>query len=197
MSNPNSPFGFLEATAIDGSPTNYGYSNGKCLYSTGPLGKGDFLQTSAGYLAQATVTGGGAAVAGVMIGASWVSTAQGKRVYAESYPGNDSVNNADVDIFFLRLPNATLITQALNVAAAGAVTQAKVGLYANYAIPVSGAATTGGHWKSGFALDDNTITSSKGNLPLQIVGLVQPPVTDPTSAFNQVLVNVVNFTGDY
>ena len=197
MSNPNSPFGFLEATAIDGATTNYGFGTGKCLYSSGPLGKGDILQTSAGYLAQATVSGGGAAVAGTMIGAKWVSIAQGKTVWAESYPGNDSVGNADVEVYFLSHPNSILLCQPLNVAAAGAVTQAKVGLYANYAIPVSGAATTGGHWKSGFALDDNTITSTKGSLPLQIIALEQPPATDPTSAFNLLRVAIVNFTGDY
>ena len=192
MSNPNSPFGFLEATAFDGATTNYGQGRGFCLYNATALGKGDLLVSSAGYLSQATVTGGGAAIAGTMIGASWISIAQGKRVWQEYYPGSDSVSNADVDIFYLAHPNAVLLTQALNVAAAGAVTQAKVGLYANFAIPATGAATTGGHWKSGFALDDNTITSSKGPLPLQIIRLEQPPVTDPTSAFNLIQVSMVN-----
>ncbi len=192
MTNPSAPFGLLDASAFDGATTNFGLLTGKCLAATGPLGKGDLLSLVNGEFSAAAVVPGGAQVAGVMDSAKWQSTAQGKTAFQASYPGNDSVSNADVDIRANVHPHSTFRIRCANNAGLGPVTQASVGKFANFSIPVAGSATTGGFWKSGYMLDDSTISAIQGNLPLKIVAIEQAPGTDPTAANNIVRVQLAN-----
>lgn len=192
MSNPSAPFGFLDASALDGAVTNFGLYTGNALFNAAAMGAGDLLSITNGELAPAAVVPGGAQIAGVMNMATWVSTAQGRRVWQGFYPGSDSVSNADVSIRVNVHPNSIFRVRCANNAALGPVTQASVGKFANFSLPVVGATTTGGFWKSGFMLDDSTISAIQGNLPLKIISIEQAPNSDPTSANNIVRVQLVN-----
>lgn len=192
MSNPSAPFGLLDASALDGAVTNFGLLTGKCLAASGPMGKGDLLTLTNGEFTAAAVVPGGAQIAGVMDSAKWNSTAQGKVAFQASYPGNDSVSNADVEIRANVHPNATFRIRCANNAGLGPVTQASVGKFANFSIPVAGANTSGGFWKSGYMLDDSTISAIQGNLPFKIIFIEQQPICDPTAANNIVRVQLVN-----
>lgn len=192
MSNPSAPFGFLDASALDGSVTNFGLYTGRALAAAAAMGSGDLLTITNGELSQAAVVPGGAQIAGVMAAAHWNSTAQGRPVQQAFYPGNDSSQNADIDVRANVHPNLIFRVRCANNAGLGPVTQASVGKFANFSIPVAGAITSGGFWKSGFMLDDNTISAIQGNLPLKIIFIEQQPITDPTAANNIVRVQLVN-----
>lgn len=192
MSNPSAPFGLQDASAIDGATTNFGLATLKSLFNVATFGKGDLLSLTNGELAPAAVVPGGAQIAGVANMATWVSTAQGRRVWQAFYPGNDSVSNADIDVRLDCHPNSYFRIRCANNAGLGPVTQASVGKFANFSIPTAGATTSGGFWKSGYMLDDSTISAIAGNLPLKIVFIEQQPITDPTAAFNIVRVQLAN-----
>jgi hypothetical protein len=192
MSNPSAAFGLLDAAALDGAPFNFGLLTGKALFNVAAFGKGDLLAIVNGELAPAAVVPGGAQVAGVASMCSWNSTNIGRRVWQAFYPSNDSNSNADIDVRIDCHPNSTFRIRCANNAALGPVTQASVGKFANFSIPTAGSSTSGGFWKSGYMLDDNTISAIQGNLPLKIVAIEQAPVTDPTAANNIVRVQLVN-----
>lgn len=194
MSNPSAPFGFLDASALEGAVTNFGLYTGNALFNAAAMGKGDLLTLTNGELSPAAVVPGGAQVAGVMDMATWTSTAIGRRVWQAFYPSNDSVSNADVNIRANVHPNSIFRVRCANNAALGPVTQASVGKFANFSIPVVGSTTSGGWWKSGYMLDDSTISAIQGNLPLKIISIEQAPNSDPTSANNIVRVQLVNLS---
>jgi hypothetical protein len=194
MSNPSAPFGLLDASALDGAVTNFGLTPGSALFNASAFGKGDLLSIVNGELSAAAVVPGGAQIAGVMDSATWLSIATGKREWRASYPGNDSVSNADIRVHLNSHPHSIFRIRCANNAGLGAVTQASVGKFANFSIPVAGSATTGGFWKSGYMLDDSTISAIQGNLPLKIIFIEQSPNSDPTAANNIVRVQLVNLS---
>lgn len=194
MANTLSPKGFTDIGLTDGNTPNFGLAPGKCLYSA-VLAKGDPLILSSGYLALATVTGTtGAAVAGIATSFSWNSIAQGRTVRDTYYPGNDSVNNADVTVHYTNAANALFQVQVCasttSAAVGGPVTQAHVGSFFNFA---TGSVNTYTHL-SGYALDFSSLEASSTTLPFYIYNLVQAPATDPTSAGNFVIVGFNAFT---
>lgn len=194
MANQSAPFGLKDTSALEGAVTNFGLYTGNALFNAAAMGKGDILSIVNGEYSPAAVVPGGAQVAGVMDMATWVSTAIGRRVWQAFYPGNDSVGNADVNIRANVHPNTVFEIRCANNAGLGPVTQASVGKFANFSIPVAGSTTSGGFWKSGYMLDDSTISAIQGNLPLKIISIEQAPNSDPTSANNIVRVQLANLS---
>lgn len=184
MSNTNSPFGFRWVDRIDGAPANAGLVSGLSLGSAAMF-YGDVLSFSAGYVAAAAVVGGGATIAGVAQSFAWISKAQGRQVWAQYYPGSDVNAGAYVTVKLIADPLALFLAQCVT----GPITQANVGQYANFAVGGGGNTASG---ISSYELNDGTLTGTKGNLPFQVVRLIQPPNSDPTSAYNQVVVQMVN-----
>jgi|SRR5580658_1456012 hypothetical protein len=192
MSNPNNPFGLRCVGRIDGAPPNFGVHSQQVAGTATAIFTGDpvTIGGALGTMSQAAVVPGGAQVAGVADGNfDWVSKVFGSRVYRAYWPGTgDSVGTTfagkvNVD------PLSVYEIQCLNNSGAGAVTQASVGKYANFNAGAGGNTANG---MSSYALDDTTITTVQGNLPLKIIDIVQSPKSDPTSAFNIVKVQLVN-----
>lgn len=185
MANNNGPFGFRQQDMTAGVSANFGLKKGQMAYNASACFEGDPLVMSGGNLAQAGVTGGGAAIAGFAKSFSWISVAQKQRTYSNYWPGNDCASGQTVEVYYDLNPQAIYLCQC----AAGPVTQSSVGKFANYSAGSGGNTANG---ISSYSLDDSTITTSQGSLPLVIVGIVEAPKSDPTSAYNLVAVQVVN-----
>lgn len=187
MTNSNAPFGFKQSSVIAGTEPNFGLVSGLMAYNASATYKGDPVILTSGKVAVATVTGNsGAAVVGVADSFSWISIAQGRRVYQSYYPGSDSQGNADVQVLYVAHPNALFDVQVN----AGTALQADVGSFFNFATGV-------GNTYSGistFSLDYSTKNGSQGTLPFVLYEILQPPGTDPTSAFNTVRVGFATQT---
>lgn len=186
MANTLAPKGFREYGLVDGQAPNFGIATGKCLAATAIFYGDPLKYGTAGYLAPATVTGNtGAGVVGIAFSFSWTSIAQGRTVRAQYYPGNDSVNNADVTVHFTNNADSLFIAQVTSAAAGTAVggplAQADVGSFFNFATGAGGNVQTGA---SSFSIDYSTKNATQGTLPFYLYQLVQAPVTDPTSAGN-------------
>ena len=187
MTNTNSPFGFKSSNFIAGTEPNYGLTPGKMAYNASACYRGDPVILSSGKIAVATATGNtGAAVAGIIESFTWVSIAQGRRVWQSYYPGSDSQGNADVDVIYQANPNALFKVQ-VNASTAA---QADVGSFFNFA---TGAGNTYSG-QSGFSLDYSTKNSSQGVLPFVLYSIGEAPGTDPTSAYNIVTVGFATRT---
>lgn len=187
MSNTNSPRGFGQSSTTGGATSNFGLTPGKMAYNASACYKGDAVILTAGKIAVATATGNtGAAIVGIADSFSWVSTAQGRRVWQSFYPGSDSVGNADVDVLFINLLAAEFDVQVN----AGTAAQADVGSFFNFATGTPN--TYSG--LSGMSLDYSTKNASQGVLPFVLRAILQQPVTDPTSAYNKVRVGFATLT---
>lgn len=189
--NTNAPFGFRQSTRIAGAAPNYGVTPGKMAYNASATYCGDPLVLSSGKLAVASTTGGtGAAVVGVAVAFSWVSTAQNKRVWQRFYPGSDSQGNADVDVLFINDPNALFEVQSNGTA----IAQGDIGKGVNFATG------TGNQYsgQSGFSLDYATLNATLGVLPFVVQGFIPAPGLafgyDPTGDYNIAVVGFNNPT---
>jgi len=201
--NPNSPFGFRFVKMIDGTAPTYGTRKGFLKGGSGgnsnSIFSGDVLKPSAaGYFDVATVTGGGAAIGGIAESFEWVSISQQKTVRQLYWPGTPTDANGDVTVNFYSNPGAVFLVQCL----LGPIPQAKVGMFANFAVGGGGRTVGLGNFSS-FTLDDGTLTDTQGSLVFRVYGLpVSGPLTaeyampgfDPTQAYNQVWATMVNLS---
>lgn len=195
MSNTFAPNGFQSSSFIAGLGQSFGLTAGKVAYNASAIYRGDPVILTSGKIAVATVTGNtGAAIAGIAESFSWVSTAQGRRVYQSFYPGSDSVGNADVDVLFQGSPESLFVVQVGNAGAAGSssnlAAQADIGAFFNF-YTGTGNVYSG---MSGFSLDYATKNTTQGTLPFVLQAILQAPVTDPTSANNLVVVGIASYT---
>lgn len=198
VANPNDPFGFALIGNIDGSPPNFGNRQGLIASAnTHKIFKGDVLKPyTSGYLDVQTVTGGGETVGGVAEWFRWTSISQQKTIRQNWWPGNGDALG-DVEISYDGNVTDVFIVQCL----LGPVTQASVGLNANFNVG-SGGQQNGAGNNSSFTLDDSTLASTAAlpfkvyRLPTQTTGpggaLYVLPGQDPTQQYNQVLVTFNN-----
>jgi hypothetical protein len=187
MTNTNAPRGFGQSSLIAGAVPNFGLQTVPMAYNASAVYRGDPLILSSGKAAVATVTGNtGAAVLGVAVAFSWVSIAQGRKVWQSFYPGSDSVGNADVECWMDNNPDALFDVQVNG----GPAVQADVGSFFNWATG------TGNIYSglSGFSLDYSTKNASQGSLPFVLQKILQAPGTDPASAYNIVRVGFATRT---
>lgn len=186
MTNTNAPFGFKETGVLSGSAPNFAVAQGAAAYNAGAMYQGDVLDLSSGLLVPDSVVGGGAPIAGIAVGFSWVSIAQKRRVFQNYYPNSDSVDNANITVHYMAAVGSQLfIVQSDNEN----ITQANIGQFANWAAGAGGNTYTG---MSSAALDAGSLTGTQGDLPFQVVSLLGAPQTDPAATYNQVVVRCVN-----
>ncbi len=194
--NPNSPVGFRYVGKRDGTGPNFGSRTGVILSNnTNKIFTGVVLKpTSAGYLDVFTAeVGGGAPIGGVAGWFTYQSISQNKSVWQNWWPGNGDANG-NVNCHYYADADALFQVQCL----LGPVTQASVGLNANFNVG-SGGQTFGAGNNSSFSLDDATLGTGP-SLPFKVYTLpntsgnpiyVQPGF-DPTQPYNQVLVTINN-----
>ena len=184
MANVLAPTGFREYGTIDGSPPNFGQAKGFCLYSTAIFSGDPLKWGTAGYLAPATATGNtGAGVVGIAYSFRWTSTALGRTVWSQYYPGNDSVNNADVVVYYTAAPNSLFYAQATSTSAGtaigGPLVQADVGTFFNFATGAGGNTQTGA---SSFSIDFSTQNTSVGVLPFVLYRIAEAPLPNTAAS---------------
>lgn len=190
MSNVLAPFGFKPSDFISGQSPNYGLQTGLMAYNASATYRGDAVILISGKVAVATVTGNaGAAVLGIAWQFKWVSIAQKQVVWASYYPGNDSVSNADVEVWFLGNPDAVFTVQ---INTGGPAVQADVGSFFNFDTGTPN--TLSAVQTSGMSLDYSTKNASQGTLPFVLRGIVQAPQSDPTTDYNLVTVGFATQT---
>lgn len=191
MANPNSPFGFLENGLEDGYMPTFGIKTGYLSASnTNSIYGGDVAKPlSSGYYDVFTsVTSGGETIGGIFLpDFRWLSKSANKLVYARAWTGQTGdIVSGTVECKVLILGNALLRVRSAGDSGS-AVGQANVGQFANFKL-----GTVGANLLSAMTLDDSTLTGTQGNLPFQVYSIDQPPVSDPTSIYNTVLVKMVN-----
>jgi len=181
MANTNAPFGFRQYRGLGSAPT---YEQSVRLISsanTNAIYFGDPVKSlNTGYIDRGTAS---AAIAGIFAGCKYLSTSQKRTVWSNYWPGADA--SADVEAYIINDPNAQFVVQAGGTA----VTFADIGNNIDFDLGTGNASTgISGAFATGVA---STIT-----LPFRVVGLVtQPPGangTDPTSAYDQIIVSFNN-----
>lgn len=188
MSNVNAPNGFQYFGRLEGGAPTSGLT--QRLISSGDtsaIGYGDCVTSgSNGYVSLSAA--GTTQIDGVFYGCEYLSTALGRTVWSNFYPGSGA--GGDVKAYLCTDPEATFIVQSDNTAIAFADINANINIVAGTVNTVTGAAAS--------AVGQSTI-STTSTLPFRIVGLLSqsaPPGTngtDNTSANNRIIVTANNW----
>lgn len=209
MANVNAPFGLKPLTSATGAASNYEMRKANIAYNnTTKIYRGDPVKLlSTGYIAQWTAATAVSQLWGIFWGCEYLSSAQGKKVFSQIWPGADVASTAQETIVASIIPcnqatNGTFLVQS----DATGVAFADIGQNIDVALG-TGNTLTG---QSGAYLDVSTINTT-ATLPFRIMGLaggslgaggmgiIQPSSTNPyggsaTGAYNWVIV-AANNTG--
>lgn len=171
MANTNAPFGFLPVASNQGGAPNYEMINATIAYSdTTKIYRGDpvKLTTTGGQVAQWTASTAVSQLLGVFWGCQYLSSAQGKVVYSQYWPGADVASTAQSSIIAYLVPVITAApsTFLVQTDSTGATTN-DIGL--NCDVVLGTGSTLNG--QSGAYLDVTTNKGTTATLPFRIVGL--------------------------
>lgn len=204
MANVNAPFGLLQqGNTGSGAPPNFEMANANVAYNDSTkIYRGDPVKKlSTGYVSQWTASTAVSQLAGIFWGCEYLSTAQGKMVYSQFWPGADVASTAQSSIIAYLIPcNLGVPTTFLVQSDATGIAFADIGQNVDVALG-TGSTLSG---KSGAYLDTGTLGVT-ATLPFRIKGLygglpgvggvqgIQPGDTGPysgsaTGAYNWVLV---------
>jgi hypothetical protein len=195
MANTNAPFGFMQALGSAGGAPTFSTSvrriastNSTAIYQGDPVMP--VVSTANGYITQAAA--GTTTLAGVFSGCKYVSVSQKRTVWSNYWPGSDATG--DVTAYIIDDPNARFTVQGnsttFNITGTSTTwTSSPIGQYAQFAIGTGNSATG----LSGAYL--NTLVTTV-TFPFIVIDLVTSPPgfngTDPTTAYNQVIVGFNN-----
>jgi len=182
MANSNAPFGFAQRQGTGSSPTYEltSFRNGGIDYNATAIYFGDpvvRVGTGDGTIKQAAGSAGGATVtmAGVFAGCKYLSTAVGRTVWSNFWPGGSPVtvgNQSTIEAYVVNDPAAQFLVQG----DATGVAQADVGANFDFNIGV-GNASNG--LSGAFLLHTGAVTAA---FPWRLVGLVTDPPGAPGTA---------------
>ncbi len=195
MANTSAPFGFAQYQGgAGGAPTfsqttrRIASANGTAIYTGDPVMP--VVSSATGYITQGAA--GTTVVAGIFAGCKYLSTSQKRTVWNNYWPGSDATG--DVEAYIIDDPNARFRVQGnsttFNIGGTLATyTTSPIGQYAQFAIGTGNTA----NGLSGAYLDSLGTTVT---YPFIVVDLVTAPPgangTDPTTAYNQVVVGFNN-----
>jgi hypothetical protein len=200
MANTNSPFGLRPLGRQNDATPSYGIEQGKASSAnTTKFYRGDVLKRlNTGYLdvftgaIGATAASGRDQAIGIFWGCEYLSTAFGRRIITNYWPGGDATGDVIVQYIPLTgFPNARLVAQSNG----SPFTFADIGLNLDIAYAAGTAYT--GYSKSGVTLNQSTLDTGVG-LPFRLVGLWSDyaasgqPGADNSSNYNW---GVVEFNG--
>lgn len=188
MSNTSAPNGFTYFGRLEGgSPTEGQTTRLIANADTAAVGQGDPVTSlSTGYVTASTA--GTTQIDGIFIGCQYLSTAIGRVINTNYWPGSGA--SGDVTVYLTTDPQSVFAAQSNNTA----IVFADIGANINFAVGTPNS-TTG---FSAATLDQSTIATTN-TLPFRIVGLLSdsaPPGasgTDNASAYNRVLVTANNW----
>jgi hypothetical protein len=195
MANQNAPFGFLEYYGGAGGAPTFAQSTRRVAYNASAIYFGDPVMpvqsTANGYIERGNPSNA-YPLAGIFVGCQYLSTSQKRTVWSRYWPGSDATG--DVIAYVIDDPNARFVVQGnsttFNISGTlSTYTSSPVGQYAQFAIG-TGNTNTGA---SGAYLNSLGTTAT---YPFIVVDLVTfppgGPGTDPTSAYNWVVVGFNN-----
>lgn len=191
MANTNAPFGFTSWNGVFGgaAPTfslirrEIAYNDATKIYTGDPV-----KSLSTGYVSQWTAGTAVSQLAGIFVGCKYLSTAFGRTVWNNYWPGSDVASTAKVYAHILACnlaPAPAFLVQSSGTA----ITIADIGANADVAIG-TGSTATG---RSGASLDQATLAVT-ATLPFRIVGIYADsapsgaPGADTASSYNWVIV---------
>ena len=187
MSNTNAPFGLRPVRRLDGAAPTYQTNPYQVATTyTTPIGTGDLVYNSAGYIQQAAATT--TPILGVFAGCNWYDSSQLKKIFSPQWTGV-STAVAPITAYVYDDPNMVYEIQSGN---GGPVTQAQVLENAKIGTVAAPNTTTG---ISTSYLDFNTIATGQSTYSMKIVGLSQKIGNDNTSQYNlvEVTLNASNY----
>ena len=190
MSNPTTPFGFLDNGLMDGNVPNFGiYSGSIAATNTNSIYAGDIAKPiSGGYFDVFTAAvGGGEAIGGIFVEFSWLSKSAGMLVRNRAWLGQTGDIAGGVVNCKLYVARDGILTVRSSGASGSPVAATNVGQFGNFSI-----GTPGANLVSAFQFDDSTLNATQGSLPFQVYALVQAPASDPASVNNIIQVRMVN-----
>lgn len=193
MANTQAPFGFSQTAGLGSAPTyeNFEFANGGIDYNTAAIYQNDpviRVSSSDGSITQAS-TGGTQALAGIFLECKYLSTAFGRTIWSNYWPGSDvtSANQSSVSAWVVNDPNAQFLVQTDSTGA----TQAQMGANVNLNIGTGSAASH----QSGAYITPGSTAGTTNTLPFQMMSLyLFPPGANGTSsgAYNFVVVKFNN-----
>jgi hypothetical protein len=196
MANTFSPFGFLQYNGGMGGAPTFAQSQRKIASSNStPIYFGDpvmpVISTATGYITQGAA--GTTTLAGIFVGCTYVSVAQGRRVWSRYYPGSDS--NGDAIAYVIDDPAARFLVQTNNASFLNATWTATtqgtlpIGQYAQFTI---GTGTTANGLSGAYLSSVGTTVT----FPFIVVDYVTFPPgqngTDPSTLYANVIVGFNN-----
>lgn len=106
MANVNAPFGFRQIQSAVGAASNYELVQGQIAYNdTTKIYRGDPVKMlNTGYLAQWTAGTEVSQLYGIFMGCTYLSSAQGKQVQSQYWPGADVASTAQNSIVASIIP---------------------------------------------------------------------------------------------
>lgn len=180
MSNTSAAFGFSQRQGTGSSPTyeQVALRNGGIDYNATVIYPGDpvvRVGTADGTIAQAAGSAGGGTVtmAGIFVGCEYLSTAIGRKVWSNYWPGGSPVSSANqpsITAYIVNDPAAQFLCQSDSTGLA----QNAVG--ANFDFAIGTGTATGGYGQSGAYLLHTGATTAA--FPFRLQSLV----TDPPGA---------------
>ena len=207
MSNVNAPYGFkwhgLYGDAVQ--PTSGLLTMKIASTDTATAGENDPLKfLSTGYVSQWTKGTSASFLAGIFKSCSYYSTALGRKVWSNYWPGSGATGDVTVQV----LAASGAVAPRFLVQSSGTVGVTMGNVWNNVDVTYSGGGVTagnvtGGYYRSGAMIDLSANIATTSTLPFRIVGLwtdIAPPGsagTDTSSAYNWVLVeaNTIQATG--
>lgn len=215
MANVFAPYGLWPVTSSTGSASNYEQSSGVIAYNdTTKIFRGDPVKKlSTGFVSQWTPGTAVSQLAGIFWGCTYLSTAQGKQVESQFWPGADVASTAQNSVIAWLIPCTGANAGTFRVQAANSSTTDVTGVaFADIGQTIDVALGSGNtlNGASTAYIDLNTINTT-ATLPFRIEALygggigaggfggVQPGTSGPysgsaTGAFNWVIVRA-NVTG--
>ena len=195
MSNTNTPFGFQEYYGGSGGVPTFAQSRRKIRdnYATA-IFRGDpvmpVVSTATGYIVQGSP--GTTRIDGIFAGCKYLSTALGRTVWSNYYPGSGATD--DVEAYVIDDPNAQFkcmgASTTFNITGTlSEWTSSTIGQYAQFAIGTGNTASQ----QSGAYLNSVNTTVTFPFIVRDLI--VDPPGangTDPLSAYNLVVVGFNN-----
>lgn len=195
MPNTNAPYGFRQYQGGAGGAPSFAQTARRIAAgNTTAIFYGDPVMpvtgTANGYITQGSP--GTTTLAGIFVGCKYLSTSQKRTVFSNYWPGSDATG--DVEAYVIDDPNTRFVVQGnsttFNISGSlSTFTSSPVGQYAQFAIGTGNTATG----ISGAYLNSLGTTVT---FPFVVTDVItQPPGgpgTDPTSAYNWVVVGFNN-----
>lgn len=190
MANTSAPFGFRQYRGTGSAPT-YEQVTALVNYNTAAIFNGDpVFRLSDGTVAGAT-TGPGpgtGVIAGILIGAKYLSVATGRTNWTNYWPGSDVATGTTAEAYVINDPNVQFQVQAGNSTTVGFV-QADIGLNAQFGY---GTGTTA-NGISGAYIDMNVARATTSTFPFRVIAILSSLTGNVNTAAGAYNIGVVAF----